>query len=196
MRIQGNPFDDSAAWPIFSNVHETFFLVTGYASMQATFHWTNSIDQKGWALLLILLGCIAIFGCEKSASADEELLLSLEKRDWVEIDLGRFTITVLIADDPNRHPDFNTYQESVALHYQLHCLVAKEQEQRVRTYLEDSKGELSDEIIRTCRHANLIDLADPELQLIRSQLRDYTEETMGRGLIKRFVFSDVTLERF
>ncbi|QDU73938.1 hypothetical protein Pan97_09380 [Bremerella volcania] len=164
--------------------------------MQAAFHWTNSIDQKAWALLLILLGSIAIFGCEKSASADEELLLSLEKRDWVEIDLGYFTITVLIADDPSRHPDFDTYQESVALHYQLHCLVAKEHEQRVRTYLEERKGELSDEIIRTCRHANLIDLADPELQLIRSQLRDYTEETIGRGAIKRFVFSDVTLERF
>lgn len=164
--------------------------------MQATFHWTNSIDQKGWALLLILLGSIAIFGCEKSAAADEELLFSLEKRDWVEIDLGQFSITVLIADDPTRQPDFNSYQESVALNYQLHCLVAKEQEQRVRKYLEDCKGELSDEIIRTCRHANLIDLADPELQLIRSQLRDYTEETIGRGTIKRFVFSDVSLERF
>lgn len=164
--------------------------------MQANFHWTNSIDQKIWALMLILLGSIAMFGCEKSASADEELLLSLEKRDWVEIDLGHFTISVLIADDPTRHPDFNTYQESVALHYQLHCLVAKEQEQRVKTYLEQRKGELSDEIIRTCRHANLIDLADPELQLIRSQLRDYTEENIGRGAIKRFVFSDVALERF
>ncbi|WP_146115505.1 MULTISPECIES: hypothetical protein [Pirellulaceae] len=164
--------------------------------MQAAFHWTKSIDPKGWTLLLILLGGLAALGCEKSASADEELLFSLEKRDWVEIDLGHFTITVLIADDPSRHPDFNTYQESVALHYQLHCLVAKEQEQRVKTYLEQRKGELSDEIIRTCRHANLIDLADPELQLIRSQLRDYTEETIGRGAIKRFVFSDVTLERF
>lgn len=164
--------------------------------MQAAFHWTKSIEPQGWALLLILLGCLAVMGCEKSASADEELLLSLEKRDWVEIDLGHFTISVLIADDPSRHPDFNTYQESVALHYQLHCLVAKEQEQRVKDYLEQCKGELSDEIIRTCRHANLIDLADPELQLIRSQLRDYTEDSIGRGAIKRFVFSDVTLERF
>lgn len=164
--------------------------------MQATIHGTKSIDHRGWALLLILLGSIAIFGCEKAASADEELLFSLEKRDWVEIDLGHFTVTVLIADDPTRHPDFDSYQESVALHYQLHCLVAKEQEQRVMTYLDEQKGELSDEIIRTCRHANLIDLADPELQLIRSQLRDYTEETIGRGVIKRFVFSDVTLERF
>ncbi|MEW4564081.1 hypothetical protein AB1K70_16205 [Bremerella sp. JC770] len=164
--------------------------------MQAAIHWTRSIDQKCWILLLILLGSITLFGCEKSASADEELLFSLEKRDWVEIDLGHFTISVLIADDPSRHPDLNTYQESVALHYQLHCLVAREQEQRVKTYLEERKGELSDEIIRTCRHANLIDLADPELQLIRSQLRDYTEEAVGRGAIKRFVFSDVTLERF
>ncbi|MBA2116335.1 hypothetical protein [Bremerella alba] len=164
--------------------------------MQATIHWAKSIDQKGWVLLLILLGSFAIYGCEKSASADEELLFSLEKRDWVEIDLGHYTISVLIADDPTRLPDFNTYQESVALHYQLHCLVAKEQEHRVRAYLEERKGELSDEIIRTCRHANLIDLADPELQLIRSQLRDYTEEAIGRSAIKRFVFSDVTLERF
>ncbi len=164
--------------------------------MQAAFHWIKSIKPQSWVLLLILVGCLGIFGCEQSASADEEMLFSLEKRDWVEIDLGHFTISVLIADDPTRHPDFSTYQESVALHYQLHCLVAKENEQRVQDYLEECKGELSDEIIRTCRHANLIDLADPELQLIRSQLRDYTEEKIGRGTIKRFVFSDVTLERF
>lgn len=164
--------------------------------MYTALNWTKAIDEKAWIALLFLLGSVAIFGCEKSASADEELLFSLEKRDWVEIDLGQFTISVLIADDPTRLPDLTTYQESVALHYQLHCLVAKENEQRVRDYLDERKGELSDEIIRTCRHANLIDLADPELQLIRSQLRDYTEESIGRGVIKRFVFSNVTLERF
>jgi len=177
-------------------MRETYFLATSYVSMQFALDKMKSIDRNGLALLLILLGSALAVGCEKPASADEEMLLSLEKRDWVEIDLGHFTITVLIADDPTRHPDLDSYQESVALHYQLHCLVGKEHEQRVKTYLEEREGELSDEIIRTCRHANLIDLADPELQLIRSQLRDYTEETIGRGVIKRFVFSDVTLERF
>ncbi|PQO32960.1 hypothetical protein [Blastopirellula marina] len=157
---------------------------------------TNRLDLNVGTGLLLALALVAMCGCERAASADEELLLSLEKRDWVEIDLGDFNVSVLVADDPTRQPDLTEYQESVALHYQLHCLVARENEAKVRAFLEERKGEISDEIIRTCRHANLIDLADPELQLIRSQLRDFTEEFMGPGIIKRFVFSNVVLERF
>lgn len=148
------------------------------------------------AMILSALGGLASTGCESKVGAEEEILLPSERKDWVEIDLGQFTITVLIADDPSRQPDFEQYQESVALHYRLHCLVAKENEQRVQQYLEKNKGQICDEVIKTCRHANLVDLADPELQLIRSQLRDFTEEFVGRGMIKRFVFSEVSLERY
>lgn len=147
------------------------------------------------AIVVALCG-LALAGCESKVDAEEDLLLPSERKNWVEIDLGQFTITVLIADDPSRQPDFEQYQESVALHYRLHCLVAKENEEHVKRYLEENKGQISDEIIKTCRHANLVDLADPELQLIRSQLRDFTEEFVGRGMIKRFVFSEVSLERY
>lgn len=146
--------------------------------------------------LLLAVGGLAAVGCGSDVRAQDELLLPSERKDWSELDLGRFTITVLIADDPTRQPDYEQYQESVALHYRLHCLVAKENEERLKAYMETHKGELSDEIIKTCRHANLIDLADPELQLIRSQLRDFTDEFIGRGMIKRFVFSEVVLERY
>lgn len=159
-------------------------------------HAIPRLDARLLTALLIVAGCVVLCGCEQPASADEELILSLEKRDWAEIDLGEFNVSVLIADDPTRQPDLTEYQESVALHYHLHCLVDEKDEDRVREFLEQRKGEMSDEIIRTCRHASLVDLADPELQLIRSQLRDFTEEFMGHGIIKRFVFSDVVLERF
>ena len=169
----------------------------GFATlMKFVWKWANQHDLSFVAPLLLMVGMLAMCGCEQSASADEELLLSLEKRDWVEINLGDFNVSVLIADDPSRQPDLTEYQESVALHYQLHCLVARENEAKVQAFLKERKGEISDEIIRTCRHANLVDLADPELQLIRSQLRDFTEEFMGPGIIKRFVFSNVVLERF
>jgi len=145
---------------------------------------------------LVLLTIVALSGCGEEVVPEEELVLTSEKNDWVEIDLGTFTIAVLIADDPTRQPNYDTYQESVALHYQLHCLVAEGKEEQFREFLENKRGELSDEVIKTCRHANLIDLADPELQLIRSQLRDFSEEFVGRGVVKRFVFSNVVLERY
>ncbi|PQO46288.1 hypothetical protein [Blastopirellula marina] len=154
------------------------------------------LEAKLLLAVLVASGCVALCGCENPASADEELILSLEKQDWAEIDLGEFNVSVLIADDPTRQPDLTEYQESVSLHYHLHCMVDEENEERVQEFLDQRKGEMSDEIIRTCRHASLVDLADPELQLIRSQLRDFTEEFMGQGIIKRFVFSDVVLERF
>lgn len=171
-------------------------IPTGSALMNFIWNLSLRIDPKQVLALCLAISALAICGCEQAASADEELLLSLEKRDWVEIDLGEFNVSVLVADDPTRQPDLTEYQESVALHYQLHCLVARENESKVQAFLEERKGEISDEIIRTCRHANLVDLADPELQLIRSQLRDFTEEFMGPGIIKRFVFSNVVLERF
>lgn len=146
--------------------------------------------------LVLLLSLVVLSGCGSDDEVDPEKLYNLQRDDSVEIDLGEYTITVLIADDPTRLPDLTRYQESVALRFQLHCLVAAKHEARVRKALEEKRGQISDEVIRTCRSANLVDLADPQLKLIRAQLRDFTEELIGRGLIKRFVFTDVVLERY
>jgi len=156
----------------------------------------TSVRKLVAGILLAHFGMFVAAGCQQEAPIVDPSVIATENKDWVEIDLGKFTIAVLIADDPTQHPDYNLYQESVALHYHLHCLVAEEDEEEVREFLERKKGELSDEVIKTCRHANLIDLADPELQLIRAQLREFTEDFVGSGVIKRFVFSNVVLERY
>jgi len=148
------------------------------------------------AVLVLLVSALVLPGCGSDDEVDPEKLYNLQRDDSVEIDLGEYTITVLIADDPTRLPDLTRYQESVALRFQLHCLVPAKHEARVRKVLEEKRGQISDEVIRTCRSANLVDLADPQLKLIRAQLRDFTEELIGRGLIKRFVFTDVVLERY
>ncbi|MEX1040987.1 MAG: hypothetical protein WDZ51_10170 [Pirellulaceae bacterium] len=156
---------------------------------------TTLADRIAVALILVL-SPLVLPGCGSEEELGPEKLYNLQRDDGVEIDLGEYTITVLIADDPTRLPDLTRYQESVALRFQLHCLVPAKHEARVRKILEEKRGRISDEVIRTCRSANLIDLADPQLKLIRAQLRDFTEELIGRGLIKRFVFTDIVLERY
>lgn len=146
--------------------------------------------------LVLLFSALVLPGCGSDEEIDPEKLYNLQREDSVEIDLGEYTITVLIADDPTRLPDLTRYQESVALRFQLHCLVSTKHEARAHKVLEEKRGQIADEVIRTCRTANLVDLADPQLKLIRAQLRDFTEELIGRGLIKRFVFTDVVLERY
>ncbi|PQO35227.1 hypothetical protein [Blastopirellula marina] len=151
--------------------------------------------------LLWLLGGLAAlataFGCGSSDSSKTSFEPWIEEKvSWVEIELGDFSITVLAADDPTRMPDLDEYQNSVAIHFNLHCLVDPNDEAKVKELLETKKGRLSDEVIRTCRNANLIDLADPELRLVRAQLRDFSDQLIGPSLIKRFVFSNVTLERY
>ncbi|MCC9607468.1 hypothetical protein LOC68_12620 [Blastopirellula sp. JC732] len=151
--------------------------------------------------LLWLIGGLAAlasaFGCgsNKSQKTTFEPWIE-EKVSWVEIELGEFSITVLAADDPTRMPNLDEYQDSVAIHFSLHCLVDPADEAKVKELLETKKGRLSDEVIRTCRNANLIDLADPELRLVRAQLRDFSDRLIGQSLIKRFVFTNVTLERY
>lgn len=151
--------------------------------------------------LLWLIGGLAAlasaFGCGSSESSKASFEPWIEEKvSWVEIELGEFSITVLAADDPTRMPDLDEYQNSVAIHFSLHCLVDPKDEAKVKELLESKKGRLSDEVIRTCRNANLIDLADPELRLVRAQLRDFSDQLLGTNLIKRFVFSNVTLERY
>ncbi|TWT33123.1 hypothetical protein [Blastopirellula retiformator] len=151
--------------------------------------------------LLWLIGCLAAlasaFGCDSDSSGDATFEPWIEEKvSWVEIELGDFSITVLAADDPTRMPDLDEYQDSVAIHFNLHCLVEPDDEEKVTESLETKKGRLSDEVIRTCRNANLIDLADPELRLVRAQLRDFSDELIGPSLIKRFVFTNVALERY
>ncbi|MFI4877089.1 MAG: hypothetical protein ACIALR_17175 [Blastopirellula sp. JB062] len=151
--------------------------------------------------LLWLLGCLAAlasaFGCGSSEPDRQAFQPWIEEKvNWVEIELGEFSITVLAADDPTRMPDLNEYQTSVAIHFHMHCLVDPDDKAKVVELLETRKGRLSDEVIRTCRNANLMDLADPELRLVRAQLRDYSDQLIGPSWIKRFVFTNVTLERY
>ncbi|EAQ82631.1 hypothetical protein [Blastopirellula marina] len=151
--------------------------------------------------LLWLIGCLAAlasaFGCGSSKPAPTSFEPWIEEKvSWEEIELGEFSITVLAADDPTRMPDLDEYQNSVAIHFNTHCLVDPNDKAKVVEILESRKGRLSDEVIRTCRNANLIDLADPELRLVRAQLRDFSDQLVGPSLIKRFVFTNVTLERY
>ncbi len=146
---------------------------------------------------LLLCSCllVSIGGCAASEVAAESEIDS-ERNDWIEIKIDDYTVAVLVADDPAKQPDFNKYQESVALHFTLLCLVRPDDITEITTILSDKKGQLSDEIIRTCRNASLIDLADPDLRLIRAHMREFTEELIGPNRIRQYVFSGVSLEKY
>jgi hypothetical protein len=148
-----------------------------------------------WGFLLSSLLLTMISGCGSSEASATNIWES-DNNDWVEIKIERFTIAVLIADDPSQQPDLTKYQDTVALHFTLLCLVAPDDVNKVSVLLQDKKGQLSNEVIRTCRNTSLVDLADPEFRLVRAHLRDFTEDLVGPGLIKRYIFSGVTLERY
>lgn len=166
-----------------------------YESIELTMNRITIHAGYLWGVLLCGLLLTINSGCGSSEASTTDIWAS-EQNDWVEIKIEKFTIAMLIADDPSQQPDFTKYQDSVALHFTLLCLVAPEDVNKASVLLQDKKGQLSNEVIKMCRNASLVDLADPEFRLVRAQLRDYTEELLGPGIIKGYIFSGATLERY
>ncbi|MCL6505097.1 MAG: flagellar basal body-associated FliL family protein [Pirellulales bacterium] len=100
-----------------------------------------------------------------------------------EVDLGEFSVTVL-------HTASNT---TLLVDFHLFGTVRVEDEADFSQRYERSKQRIREQILMTVRGAELVDLADPGLGLIRRQILEKSNRLLGKPLLLGVIFSDFVL---
>lgn len=102
------------------------------------------------------------------------------KSDSEEVDLGEFTIT-------SYQPTSST---TMFINFRLYGTILRKQTAEFNERLEASKNRVRDNIITIVRSAEVADLTDAGLGLIKRKILETTNKTLGKPLLKEVVFSD------
>lgn len=97
-----------------------------------------------------------------------------------EIDLGEFSLTAF-------QPASNT---TLLIDFHLYGTIQGEEEHGFGEHYEANKHRIRDQVITTIRSAELADLTDPGLGLIKRQILEKTNRALGKPLLHGIVFSD------
>jgi len=121
----------------------------------------------------------ATFGAEDPSSQDdqenEEDLI-----DRVEVDLGEFSVTAF-------QPVSNT---TLRIDFHLYGMVATDDAEDFDLLLEDNQHRFREQVIVTVRSADITDLTDAGLGLIKRKILEKTNEALGKHLLRGVIFSD------
>jgi flagellar basal body-associated protein FliL len=97
-----------------------------------------------------------------------------------EVDLGQFSLTTL-------QPASNT---TLLVDFHLFGTVTSENEAMATELIERHKHRVRDQVLTTVRSAEIADLTDPGLGLIKRQILEKTNRALGKPILQGVIFSD------
>lgn len=97
-----------------------------------------------------------------------------------EVNLGEFTVT-------SYQPTSNT---TLRIDFRLYGLVRQSEEKELGRLIEENKHRFRDQVIVTMRSAEISDLTDAGLSLIKRKILDRTNRILGKPVLLSVVFSD------
>ncbi len=118
-----------------------------------------------------------------SKDADDKDTEGKEK-EQAEVDLGEFRVT-------SYRPDSNT---TWYIDFHLYGAVNTAQMSDFDTRFEKHKHRYRDQVLVIIRSMNRNDLADPGLGLIKRQILEKTNRTLGKTLLRSVVFSEFSFQ--
>jgi len=118
-------------------------------------------------------------GPESTADGNEEPD-EAEAAEEIEVALGEFNVTAF-------QPVSNT---TLRIDFELYATVDLEDEDEVLRQIEENKHRFREQVIVTLRSADISELTDPGLGLIKRKILERTNRMFGRSLLRGVVFSD------
>ena len=97
-----------------------------------------------------------------------------------EIDMGEYSLTAF-------QPASNT---TLLINFHLYGTIAGEDEHFFAANYEANKHRIRDQVLTTIRSAEIADLTDPGLGLIKRQILEKTNRALGKPILQGIVFSD------
>jgi len=100
--------------------------------------------------------------------------------DQLEVDLGEFSVTAF-------QPISNT---ALRIDFHLYGTVAAEDYDEFMDLKEENEHRFREQVIMTIRSADITDLTDAGLGLIKRKILEKTNRTFGKPLLRVIIFSD------
>jgi hypothetical protein len=98
----------------------------------------------------------------------------------VEVDLKEYSVTIY-------QPASNS---TLRIDFHLFGSVAKEDEKDFKKLFEENQARFREQVVVTVRGAEMADLADPSLGLIKRTILGKAKTILGRPLLKEMIISD------
>lgn len=111
---------------------------------------------------------------------DQKELSEEELANQVEVDLEEFSVTVA-------QPITST---ALRIDFHLWGTVADDDYDEFNLLMEGKLHRFRNEVITTVRSADITDLTDPQLGLIKRKILERTNRTLGKPLLRAVIFSD------
>lgn len=118
-------------------------------------------------------------GKEKEKAGEKEER-NYSKTDLVEVDLGQFTVTSVLPG--------STTTLRIAFH--LYGTVSGLDQDRFNARLKEAQHRLREQVILAIRGAEMSDLTEPGLGLLKRTILEKTNTTLGEHLLKAIVVSE------
>lgn len=98
----------------------------------------------------------------------------------VEVDMGEYCVTSF-------QPASNT---TLRIDFHLFGSVRSEDDKEFRRLFDENKNRLREQVLVTIRSAEISDLTDASLGLVKRTILDKTRRTMGKPLLREVIISD------
>jgi flagellar basal body-associated protein FliL len=116
----------------------------------------------------------------KNTPAKDNAPAQEESASQVEVDMGEFSVTAF-------QPASNT---TLRIDFRLWGTVRQEEQKEFARLMEETKHRFRDQVITTMRSAEITDLTDAGLGLIKRKVMDKTNRTFGKPILQAVIFSD------
>ncbi len=103
-----------------------------------------------------------------------------EKSENIEVDLGQFTVTSF-------QPSSAT---TLRIDFHLYGIVSAKHEKEFNRLKEENKHRFRDQVLVTVRSAELSDLTDASLGLLKRRILEKTNRLLGKPLLQGVIFTD------
>lgn len=158
----------------------------------------KKIKIAGIVLAVTLVECAAMYlyfpsnnasgaPSQPQTQAQPELVVSEDSEDsknkaseQVEVKLGEFRVTAY-------QPLSNV---TLRIDFQLYGTIASPDQEEFKTLMESKGHRFREQVIVTIRSADLTDLTDAGLGLLKRRILTTTNKTLGKPLLHTVVFSD------
>ena len=100
--------------------------------------------------------------------------------DLIEVDLGLFTVTSVQAGSNN----------TLRIAFRLYGTVAKLDQERCNARMKETQHRFREAVILAIRGAEMSDLTEPGLGLLKRTILEKTNSTLGEPLLKAIVVSE------
>jgi flagellar FliL protein len=98
----------------------------------------------------------------------------------IEVDLGKFSVTAF-------QPTSNT---ALRIDFHLYGTVAAKDEKEFQKRMEANLHRFRDQVLEIVRSAEINDLTDAGLGLVKRKIMEKTNRTFGKPLLRQVIFSD------